>query len=84
MKCLVKIDGTMQAFDLTRVHYVSELDPGDEVLADHPETHELCRGVVSFDQYNRLWVTDTFHCPAPYRWCVRKGSVYSHLYKINK
>ena len=84
MKVIVEIDGKREEFDLTRVHFINELVVGEKVVALHPDTGRWCTAYVSFDLYDRLWLTDSVRELAPYRWRVSKRNVYWKVYKINK
>ena len=83
MRVIVNIDGKRRVLDLTRVRYCDDLEGGAKVLATHPETHKLCIACISFDYGGRIWLRDTFKCPAPYRWCINRRELYKKVYKIN-
>ena len=80
----VNLNGMYYEFDLTPVKYISELQRGDEVITQHPETKELCKAEVVSRDINYVIVQDTIDEIAPYRWGISRLQARRSVYKVNK
>ena len=84
MKMTVKIDGRELRYDIERVHYLSDLGVDSMIIVKHPETHELCRARVAMKSDKGIDVVEDFRSDAPFRWFIRKGSLFNQVFLITK
>ena len=84
MKTMIKIDGRKLWYELERVHYLSDLGMDNMIIVKHPETHELCKARVVMKSDKGIDVVEDFRSDAPYRWFIRKGSLFTHVFLITK
>lgn len=84
MKTKLRITGRDLCYNLERVHRINDLWIDSLIVVRQPDTKKLCIAKVITKYDNGITVKEQSNDDAPYRWFIKKVSLFNKVFLITQ